>query len=41
MSFGLTAQVPHSGTNLELLLKTADEALYQAKEEGRNRAVTR
>ncbi|HEX9628195.1 MAG TPA: bifunctional diguanylate cyclase/phosphodiesterase [Acidiferrobacterales bacterium] len=37
-SFGV-ADFPHDGTNVQGLLLAADEALYQAKQRGRNRVV--
>ena len=37
MSFGVTSFTPGSGVAAEALLRTADEALYRAKHEGRNR----
>lgn len=39
MSLGVCAVVPQRGQSFEELLETADQALYEAKESGRNRAV--
>jgi diguanylate cyclase (GGDEF)-like protein len=33
------AQFPHDGDNAEAIKEAADQALYRAKEAGRNRAV--
>jgi diguanylate cyclase (GGDEF)-like protein len=38
-SIGIALQVPHRFSSSPLLLEAADKALYQAKQEGRHRAV--
>jgi diguanylate cyclase (GGDEF)-like protein len=37
ISLGCTSSVPGRDDSLEMLLRTADEALYESKREGRNR----
>ncbi len=37
LSLGISTMVPQVGLSLETLIATADNALYQAKQEGRNR----
>jgi diguanylate cyclase (GGDEF)-like protein len=37
LSLGISSMVPQVGLSLETLIATADNALYQAKQEGRNR----
>ena len=39
VSFGVAAFDPASATDMESLMKQADQALYQAKESGRNRVM--
>lgn len=39
VSIGIATTVPGNEMNLESLLKSADHALYQAKDEGRNRII--
>ncbi len=37
LSIGITSLIPDEDLSMDLLIKTADEALYQAKRKGRNR----
>lgn len=39
VSLGVACQIPNRNTSLQTLISTADEALYRAKQEGRNRTV--
>ncbi len=39
LSFGVVTAIPQEGAEIERLLKQADEALYKAKNSGRNRVV--
>lgn len=39
-SIGLSSQVPQPGAEMDTLVAQADQALYQAKQEGRNRWVS-
>lgn len=39
ISLGISSCIPHPDFNFEVLIATADQGLYQAKERGRNQAV--
>jgi diguanylate cyclase (GGDEF)-like protein len=41
ISVGVTQAVPQSGDDVERIIARVDEALYEAKEEGRNRIVVK
>jgi len=36
LSFGITSTIPQPEASLEMFMAQADEALYQAKAQGRN-----
>lgn len=41
LSIGIASASPGAGNSVELLLSVADDSMYQAKNQGRNRVVSR